>query len=387
MYSYVNFAQGTTFALNLYCFVLYCMVLLFSLRRNLICIKQNNKGGAVFLFCGILLFSLTSFVDADFFHYYETMSEYKNQLFVDQERGLEVVYQYLIGFINGNYFLFRLIVWGSSLLLVVFAANKLRVDVCQTLFLLFIGFILTFSYARASLAMAVFSVGVVIICNALQGTIKKRIFSVIFGLAIIAGSIYFHRSMIPMFVVSICWVLMPWKRKIAGHSLWLFPIFVALCAIVMDNVFKELFVFANAFEDEMGVLDKAELYAEQESVVHNINGYIRLFLHYSSFYVPFVLISNVFRNKEKLQSVDSRIIWLYQIVFLIYVMSSSILFLDFDSRVFFYRFLYVAFIPMSILIASVKNSGLLSRRQYLWIVAIFIISNLFQLFASVYSLR
>ena len=30
------------------------------------------------LFCGIILFALTSFINDDFFHYYETMGEYKN---------------------------------------------------------------------------------------------------------------------------------------------------------------------------------------------------------------------------------------------------------------------------------------------------------------------
>ena len=389
MYSYVNFAQGTTLALNLYCFLLYCFLLLFTLRNNVshLYAKPNNIGGAIFLFCGILIFSLTSFVDADFFHYYETMSEYRNQVFVDQERGLEVFYQYLIYYINGDYFIFRLVVWGSSLLLVVFAARQFKVDVYHTLFILFVGFIMTFSYARATLAMAVFSVGVVVISVASEHNIKKQILPTIIGLIIIACSIYFHRSMLPMFIVSVCWVFMPWKKQITKHSLWLFPVFVAICTIVLDSVFKELFVFANAVDDETGMLDKAELYAEQESVVHNLNGYFRLFLHYSTFYLPLVLISNVFRSDVIIKNVEKRIIWLYQIAYLIYVIASSIVLLDFDSSVFFYRFLYVSFIPMSILITSMKDSGLLMRKQYLWIVAIFIISNLFQLFAAVYSMR
>ena len=67
--------------------------------------------------------------------------------------------------------------------------------------------------------------------------------------------------------------------------------------------------------------------------------------------------------------------------------SPRILFLDFGSRVFFYRFLYVSFIPMSILITKMTDSGFLKKQQYRWIVAVFIISNLFQLFAAVYSLR
>ena len=315
------------------------------------------------------------------------MFEYKNQVFGDQERGLEVFYQYLIHFINGDYFLFRLVVWGSSLLLVVFAARQFKVDIYHTLFVLFVGFIMTFSYARATLAMAVFSVGAVTISIASERNIKKQILPTILGLIIIACSIYFHRSMFPIFIVSVCWAFMPWKRQITKYSMWLFPIFVAICTMVLDSVFKELFVFANAVDDETGMLDKAELYAEQESVVHNLNGYLRLFLHYATFYLPLVLISNVFRSDVIVKNVEKRIIWLYQIIYLIYVIATSIAFLDFDSSVFFYRFLYVSFIPMSILITSMKDSGLLMKKHYLWIVTVFIISNLFQLFAAVYSAR
>ncbi|MBR2026164.1 MAG: EpsG family protein [Alistipes sp.] len=389
MYDSIDFAQGSTFAQCLYCFLLYCFLLLVSLKGNLTntYTQDNYVFRKIILFGGILLFSLTSFVDADFFHYYESMYEYKNQVFVDTERGLEAFYQHLIYIINGNYFLFRLIVWGSSLLLIIFATRKFGANVYRTLFVILAGYIMTFSYARASLAMAVFTTGAVIVSVVSECETRKRIILTTLGLAIIACSIYFHRSMLPILVASICWAFVPWKKQLTKYSLWLFPFFVFLCSVVLENVFEELYVLANAIEDETGTLDKAELYAEQESVTHNIRGYFRLFLHYSTFYIPFVLIANVFRSEEVVQSVNKRIIWLYQIVYLIILIATSILFLDFGSRVFFYRFLYVSFIPMSILITKMTDSGFLKKQQYRWIVAVFIISNLFQLFAAVYSLR
>ena len=177
MYSFVNFAYGSTFGLNLYCFLLYCFLLLISLRGNVVELytKDNYRTRTVILFCGLLLFALTSFVGADFFHYYEFMYEYRGQVFGDQEIGLEAFYQYLISFIDGNYFLFRLVVWGSSLVLITYATRKFEANIYHTLFLILAGFIITFSYARATLAMAVFSVGAVLISVASESNVKKRL--------------------------------------------------------------------------------------------------------------------------------------------------------------------------------------------------------------------
>lgn len=389
MYDSIDFAQGATFAQCLYCFLLYCFLLLFSLRGNVsnLYLKEDFKGGRRFLFCGLLLFALTSFVGADFFHYYEFMHEYRGQVFGDQELGLEAFYQYLISFIDGNYFLFRLVVWGGSLLLITYATRKYGANLYHTLFLILAGFIITFSYARATLAMAVFSVGAVIISIASERKIKRRILPTIIGLIIIACSMYFHRSMLPMFVISLGWVCLPWKKQIAKYSLWLFPIFVAISSFVLSSVFEDLFTVANSVEDDTGTLTRAEYYAEQEAVVSNVNGYIRLVFHYAAFYVPFLIVGNAIRSKGVVEKMDNRSIWLYQIIYLIFIFATSFIFLDFDSRVLFDRYLYMSFIPMSILIAYLKNSGALTIKQYYCIVVCFILCNLFQLFAYVYSVK
>ena len=387
MYSFVNFAYGSTFGMNLYCFLLYCFLLFISLKGNVtnLYIQENNKIRTTLLFLGLLLFALTSFVGDDFFHYYEFMHEYRGQVFGDQEIGLEAFYQYLISFIDGNYFLFRLVVWGGSLVLITCAARKFETNLYHTLFLILAGYIITFSYARATLAMAVFSVGAVLISAASEHNIKKQILPTILGLIIIACSMYFHRSMLPMFAISLSWILLPWKRQLTRFSLLLAPIFIVICSYIMKTAFEELFTIANSVEDESGTLLRAEYYTEQNSVVNNLNGYIRLAFHYAVFYVPFFIISGTISSKGAVQKMDTRCIWLYQIIYLIFIFATSFLFMEVDMGTLLDRYLYMSFIPMSILIASMKDSELLSKRQYLWIVVTFILSNLFQLFVAVYS--
>jgi hypothetical protein len=348
-------------------------------------IKADLKGGRIFLFCGLLLFALTAFVGADFFHYYEFMSEYRGQVFGDQELGLESFYQYLINYIDGNYFLFRLVVWGGSLMIIKYAIRLFGANLYHTLFLILAGFIITFSYARATLAIAVLSLGVVFVCIASDEKIRKKAIYTIVGFAIMSCSIYFHRSMLPMFVLATGWIILPWKKQLTKYSLWLFPILVVVCSTVLKIAFEELFVAANTIVDETGTLHRAEYYIEQESVASNINGYIRLVFHYAVFYLPMIILSNAVRSDEVLQKAGGRGIWLYQINYLILIFATSFVFLDFDSNVLFDRYLYMLFIPLSILIAYLKDSGALAIKQYYSIVACFILCNLFQLFAYVYK--
>lgn len=345
--------------------------------------QESYRGRTILLSCGLLLFALTSFVGADFFYYYDNMVEYKNQAFGDQERGLEAFYQYLIYYTNGNYFLFRLTIWGGSLALIIAAARKFGASIYRTLFVILAGFIVTYSYARATLAMSVFSMGVVTICMAIEK--KYKFLPIIIGYAIIACSTFFHRSMFPMLAIALLWLLLPWKKKLTKYSIWLFPLFVAFFYLILKVAFENMFMIANALDDETGVLNKAEFYSEEQAAESNANGYIRLAFHYLAFYLPMLILSGIFQSNEVLQKVGKRGIWLYQITFLILAFSTSILFLDFDNSVFFDRYLYMIFIPLSILIAYMKGIGVLKTKPYYWIVYSLIVCNLLQLLLYVIS--
>ena len=374
--------------MNLYCFVLYCFVVLSTLRGNIsnLYTKERSNGRLIFIFCGILLFSLTSFVDADFFNYYELMSEYSGNIVDDENVGVESFYQYLIYFIGGNYFLFRLAVWGLALIITVLAARCFQVDVYHTLFIIFAGFIVTFSYARATLAMSVFTMGAIIASMASECNQKKKYLYTIIGIAILVGSIYLHRSMLPVIAIAVCVIFLPWKKQFSKYSLWLFPIFIIIFSAVMRISFEELAYIANSWnEDDTGTLDKMEHYRTMVGVKSNINGYITLATKYISFYLPFAIIANIFRSSKVLKLIDKRATSLYLIVYFIFIIATSFLFMNFDGNTLFYRYLYMSFIPLSILIVYMKDCGIMKRTEYLWIVVSMIFSNILQLFAAVYK--
>ena len=388
MYDFINFSYGTNLYLNLYCFVLYCFLVIFSLKGNVVEMYAPMRGRlrTILLLCGIVLFAMTSFVDEDFFHYYEFMTEFNNSVIDREDVRVEIFYQYLISFINGNYALFRLAVWGGAALITVWSARIFGANSYNVLFVILAGYIIVFSYARATLAVAVLLLGVTMLCCACDQNRKSKVLQIILGLAIAVCSIYFHRSILPVVAVTLGWWILPFKRQLSKRSLLLFVVLVAFFALVIKWGFEELAMVANSWhDDETGTLDKMEHYRTLEGERSNINGYISLIIKYSTFYIPFFLIAFALRQPEVQERVDNHTTMLHLFVVIMIAFATSFLFIGSDSEVLFYRYLYMAFIPLAMLISYMKDAGTLKLRHYLLIVACLILNTLWQLFAAVYG--
>lgn len=385
MYSQINFYTGSNLYLNLYCFFLYCFLLLISLRGNIGVINREQYNFRSFLlFCGIILFALTSFINDDFFHYYETMGEYKNGVMDEQHLGVEMPYQHIIYFIQGNYALFRLIVWGGSLLLILLGVKIFGTNAYNTMFLVLVGYIIIYSYARATLAMSIYALGVIIV--SVESEHKFNLLKKIIGIAIIALSIYFHRSMITVVIASLFIIFLPYKRNFAKNSLIIFPLIVFLFSTILRIVIDDLSTMSNSFiDDETGILSKMEHYEELTTATSNFFGYIGLILKYSTFYIPFFIIANRFRTSPEVINIRKRGLFLYLITYIIIAIATSMLFLGFSNSILFYRYLFMSFIPLCILISYMRKYRMLGHRQYNAIVCCLVLSNLFQLFTAVYS--
>ena len=385
MYGQINLNAGSNFYLNLYCFILYCLLLLISLRGNVGAINRDSGNiRSILLFCGITLFALTSFINNDFFNYYEIMGDYKYGVMEDELIGLEMPYQYIIYYFSGNYFLFRLIVWGGSLLLIVLSARTFGTSAYSTMFLVLAGFIIIYSYARATLAMSIFTFGTVIVCQASEH--RKALLKKLIGIGIIALSFYFHRSMIPIVIMTLILLFLPYKRSFTRLSLYLFPILVLICSLLLEETFDELAMISNStVEDEFGVLRKMEYYSEETTAKSNLNGYITLTLKYSTFYIPLLLIALRLKSAEVVKHIKDKCVYLYLVTYFIFVIATSMLFTDINNDVLFYRFLFMSFIPLCILISYMRQNKILRVEHYNIIIFCFVISNLFQIFTLVYA--
>lgn len=386
MYDFIDFSAGTNFHLNLYCFLLYSCLILVSLRGNAISYNRHetHRGRRFLLFCGLLLFALTCFINDDFFHYYDSMLEFKYGAIDDGYIRMEFFYQYLIAFLNGEYWQFRLCVWGGSLLLASIASHLFGAKVYNTLFIILAGFVIEFSYARASLAMSAFTLGTIILCVSKERT--RGFILKIVGVLILISSINLHRSMLPIILIVLGCFVLPLNKYWAKRSIYWFPVVVAIFAILLRVSIAELLDIANSWHsDESGTLDKLALYTEMKGTESNLNGYIALALKYSTFYFPFVLVMKAYSNANNFSVITSRSLILYRCVYFMFAFATSVLFIGIDSNVMFYRYLFMTFFPLSILIAYSRYIGALNESHFKWIVFCFITSNIFQFIGAIYS--
>ena len=161
--------------------VLFLFLLYFSYEGY-----RKNKQNYVTVIIGILLFSVYSFWGPDYFHYKEAFDVYKHSSDIFH---LEEVYSYILKY-SPFYFVYRLIVWGGAFLLLYRASVRLGIDRIRFLFVFIALYLLRFSYARVTLAICMMVYGYSFLIKPL----KSRVLSLIWGMAIIAASLYFHKS-------------------------------------------------------------------------------------------------------------------------------------------------------------------------------------------------
>ena len=170
---------------------LYLFILLkyWNFRR----IKSDN-GDSKMLFLLVCLFAVCSFYNGDYFHYEQVV---RNVLPFSERFGLEDFYGYLINFTHHNYLLFRIVVWGGALLLVVFIAKLYDASIYGVIYFLFALYMSTFDYSRASLGMAVYFMGLSVFTN------KTNVILKLLGLVVIVSSYFFHRSIAILIVLTV----------------------------------------------------------------------------------------------------------------------------------------------------------------------------------------
>lgn len=298
-------------------------------------------------------------INSDYFNY----REWVRQPFFD-DWAKEQVYVSIILFcrtlpFDYHFEVFRLIVWGGGLLLVLHTAKMYRSLLMPgwVMLFLFVFFCNVFSYARASLAMAVFFTGLSI---ALWK--KKRRWKML-GIALAVCSYFFHHQMI-VSIVLLPLILMPFEKKRAIFpSLFLLAIIIVVITYISANLELMESVFGN---DDLA--EKIEHYNAAEQKIFRMSTFIR----YLNILYPFFLITITF-HKHKRQ--PKAITKLYRITFALLLVSVAF-FVVFGSRsVYTYRVLYITIIPMSIMITYCHNHNYFKNYQLVIMLLLAFLTN------------
>jgi len=320
--------------------------------------KQSNKYH-LFLFL-FVIYVVFAFDGGDFYHYFL-------YIYFDDYHAFESVYQIIGQSLGNNYLAFRLVVWGGASVFTCITFKRFGLNIGRTLFFLFAVYISVFDYARATLAMSIYFLG---ISYLLIPHGKLKIFSRIFGIALIIISTYFHRSLVIAALMTFM-IFMPINKRT------IIPMVVVFIAsgTIMNSVL-EVVVGTDIFSEEVSV--KIEGYSEQEYDDHfSTYEWIRRYMEYATFYIPMVIITIKLFYSKTVVKASKEIKQLYKITLGLIFLATGTVLTDDLTFVLFYRFLYMAFIPITIIFCYLEQKKIISNRTYIWILYVGIVCKLF----------
>lgn len=366
------FQESTAFDWIIFIFV-YAVIFVFN--KDMIVTEKNRQvskklSDRKILCCGLLFFLIYASTRGDFYHYGNMVQTHS----VSSTRHMEDVYYWIIEQVGNNYFLWRVIVFGGCFLCFILTSKKLNVSPLYSMLVLSLCYINMFNYARASVAFAIFFFGL----SFLISPFKIKSISYVLGIIIMYSAHYFHSS--AYFLLSFTPILfIPVSKRAFYLSLVLFPIVV--------NAIMYLSQFSNDFavfvEDDK-LASKFDYYTdddlEQRGFYGGLGMFIFYLMHYGSYFLTTLYIGYLV-IKKKINNIY--IISLYKVLYVILIVSVSMLFSEF-GMLFFYRVLYMSIIPLSIALAYLISEGFLRDKHCRWCFNLCMISILYESFRGLY---
>ena len=299
--------------------------------------------GLVFL--SLFLIIVTVPLDSgDWFHYQEDVKNYNFNF----EGSEEPVYSYIIWLTNKNYFLFRLLVWGGGFLLSCLVFKRFNINQNVAIYFLIAVYLTKFNYARASLAMASYFLGLSYLFRPIN---KHKLLSMLLVAILFFAAFSFHRSLFPLLSLSIVAFLPTERLYFYIPSLFLIP---TMAAVLVEN---------NFYLDWLGMdilLNKFSIYEQMEDDLElNFWGVFRNVLGYGSLIIPLVINTYlILRNKKY---IELYILKLFRVMIAIIFLSLLFLFIDLTTTVFFFRYFVMIFIPLTVISVYLYYKKIMSR--------------------------
>lgn len=231
-----------------------------------------------------VVFSTWGFITGDYFHYKEifySLSRYNDM------HHLEPIYLYLAKILNGNYTIWRFVIWATSLLLYIAIMRMLhvRADIGSLCFALFSMFY--FCSHRQTLAFCIVFLAVILLLD----TNKKFLFKLL-AMGLLIVSISFHRSM-PIYIVLIIISLIPLNRYAYVAIICAFPLlyynFDNILAFIVDSAFVGQDLTKSYIESDFRVF--ATIWGKIANVITQLPVYLLLI---------FAIYKTTFQRTDKL---------------------------------------------------------------------------------------
>lgn len=331
--------------------------------------QREKPGFGLILFSLLLIIFVSNSSVGDWYHYQDMVWNY--DLSPGAVNHGEPIYGYIIGFINKNYMLFRIIVWGGAFLMTYWIFKRFEVNVTVAVYFIVSVFLIKYNYSRTTLSMASFFLGLSYMIKPVK---RKKMRNVIFALLFFWGSYEFHHSALPLLLLSLV-AFLPINKPIVMILLLLSLPSVA--AIILDK-FDMVEALGNAY-----IAGRLSGYVAQEAESSNLYGRIQNIISYGSFVLPLFITSVAIFKKES--EINVSIIRLYRVMMSIVVFAVSFLFMGLSSFVFVYRYLYMTLIPITVISVYLYQNKLISKTQFSALVLWGIVANVQSLLLGVYK--
>lgn len=339
----------------IFCSMFFFFILAIYWKRAVMKVAINKTKGDILLLFLIIIFSVTAMCFGDFWGYMADVEMYYPGI---PRFHLEKVYEYIIICINKNYFLFRTIVWGGAAIFYYMAAKKYRVNTLLSLFIMFAMYTMIFCYARATLAMAIYFLGFAMFCKGKEHHKKS---DVILGVIVMLVSYIFHTSASILIMLTAAYYI-----RITKENYKPMLILIILVGLSIDVLFDSFLNSMQGSDNRIG--EKSEYILEfgsdeQEKINATLFGYLALIWEYVPFYLTFYVVSKIFLyGKRAIPS--NTMVALFRVTFFIVVLATSFLMFSSKSLTFFYRILYMSFMPLSILTVYLFTNSYMPYKKY-----------------------
>lgn len=288
-------------------------------------------------------FVLFAFWGMDWFYYRDLYPE----LLLGNEGHMEPIYVFIAQKLSCGYISFRAIIWGIGLLLVFSIINRLPISRSLALAIFGVVYLIWFSYARVSLAMALAYWGLLL----LYSPSKNRLISYILGTLAIVASFYFHKSsLFAVGMVTLAWVTGKMNRKL---FLFILLIVILLGGFLLPTFFTTFMLQDSSSVD--GLLGKGIQYG-QHYMGMNANRFGPGALIQNTLErIPYYLLAwqcykMQFSNKS--YNIPKNIMLFMRLFLYIVIFSTLFLFnSNLNMMVVYERFLRFAAIPATIILA------------------------------------
>lgn len=331
--------------------------------------KNERTKQELLIVLGVLLFCIYSFWGADYFHYKEIFDTYQQTA---GSSHLETVYSFIL-LHSPSYFVYRLVVWGSSFFLLWKASKRIDNDSFVFLFFFIALYLLRFSYARASLAISMMMYGYTLIIK--PGS--NRIASTVVGVIIALLSLFFHKSAV-IIILSLPLSFLSLSRRNIIIALIALPVLVFFLSGTLYD-----YILGNELISNENTLNAFNLYTQNAGSAGRRMGLGELVQTYGEM-IPIYLflilgIKAFYYDRESSVGEQSVADHLLRFVFWSVLIAT---FFAFITPIIHIRMLYLAYAPLVLFLSSSK--ALFKNKSFRRVLGLGIF---IQLYLLMYSLH